>query len=169
MCGDFRDSYDAQYSNRAMPLAYKFSAWWGGQEGSLLLWSWLLATYACVAVFTNRRKLRDVMPYTIAILMVTQTFFLILNAFVVSPFRMIASDGAITAVPDGNGLNPLLQYPMMRIHPPTLYLGYVGMLVPFALAMGSLITTQKGDAWIHTPRRRRLATCLFQSLAPLLR
>jgi Cytochrome c biogenesis factor len=96
MSGDFRYSYVAQYSNRAMPLAYKFSAWWGGQEGSLLLWSWLLATYSCVAVFTNRRKLRDVMPYTIAILMVTQTFFLILNAFVVSPFRMIASDGAIT-------------------------------------------------------------------------
>ena len=62
MTGDFRYSYVAQYSNRAMPLAYKFSAWWGGQEGSLLLWSWLLASYSCVAVFTNRRKLRDVMP-----------------------------------------------------------------------------------------------------------
>ena len=168
MSGDFRFSYVAQYSNRAMPLAYKFSAWWGGQEGSLLLWSWLLATYSCVAVFTNRRKLRDVMPYVVAILMTTQTFFLILNAFVVSPFRMLSSDGAITAVPDGNGLNPLLQYPMMRIHPPTLYLGYVGMVVPFAFAMGSLITKQKGDAWIHTTRRWSLVTWLFQGVGVLM-
>src|SRR3984957_15439054 len=146
LTGDFRFSYVAQYSNRAMPNAYKFSAWWGGQEGSLLLWSWLLATYCCVAVFTNRRKLRDIMPYVVAILMATQTFFLILNCFVASPFRMLSQDGAILAVPDGNGLNPLLQHPAMRIHPPTLYLGYVGMVVPFAFAMASLITRQKGDA-----------------------
>src|SRR6266567_6931066 len=166
--GDFRYSYVAQYSNRAMSGAYKFSAWWGGQEGSLLLWSWLLATYSSVAIFTNRRKLRDVMPYVTAILMTTQTFFLILNAFVVSPFRMLAADGAITAVPDGNGLNPLLQYPMMRIHPPMLYLGYVGMVVPFAFAMGSLITRQKGDAWIFTTRRWSLVTWLFQGVGVLM-
>jgi len=166
--GDYRYSYVAQYSNRAMSSAYKFSAWWGGQEGSLLLWSWLLATYSAVAIFTNRRKLRDVMPYVTAILMTTQTFFLILNAFVVSPFRMLAADGIITAVPDGQGLNPLLQYPMMRIHPPMLYLGYVGMVVPFAFAMGSLITRQKGDAWIHTTRRWSLVTWLFQGVGVLM-
>src|SRR5713101_5538100 len=166
--GDFRYSYVAQYSNRAMSGAYKFSAWWGGQEGSLLLWSWLLATYSSVAIFTNRRKLRDVMPYVTAILMTTQTFFLILNAFVVSPFRMLAADGTITAVPDGQGLNPLLQYPMMRIHPPMLYLGYVGMVVPFAFAMGSLITRQKGDAWIFTTRRWSLVTWLFQGVGVLM-
>src|SRR5438876_1497424 len=166
--GDFRYSYVAQYSNRAMSGAYKFSAWWGGQEGSLLLWSWLLATYSSVAIFTNRRKLRDVMPYVTAILMTTQTFFLILNTFVVSPFRMLAADGTITAVPDGQGLNPLLQYPMMRIHPPMLYLGYVGMVVPFAFAMGSLITRQKGDAWIFTTRRWSLVTWLFQGVGVLM-
>jgi cytochrome c-type biogenesis protein CcmF len=166
--GDFRYSYVAQYSNRAMSPAYKFSAWWGGQEGSLLLWSWLLSTYASIAVFTNRRKLRDIMPWVTAILMTTQTFFLILNAFVVSPFRLLAEDGAITAVPDGNGLNPLLQYPMMRIHPPTLYLGYVGMVVPFAFAMGSLIAKQKGDSWIHTTRRWGLITWLFQGVGVLM-
>ena len=74
MTGDFRYAYVAQYSNRAMALPYKFSAWWGGQEGSLLLWSWILASYASVAVFLNRRKLRDVMRYVVAILMATQTF-----------------------------------------------------------------------------------------------
>jgi cytochrome c-type biogenesis protein CcmF len=166
--GDFRYAYVAQYSNRAMSSAYKFSAWWGGQEGSLLLWSWLLSTYASIAVFSNRRKLRDVMPYVVAVLMATQTLFLVLNAFVASPFRMLAEAGAITAVPDGNGLNPLLQYPMMRIHPPMLYLGYVGMVVPFAFAMGSLITRQKGDAWIHTTRRWSLVTWLFQGVGVLL-
>jgi cytochrome c-type biogenesis protein CcmF len=165
---DFRYSYVAQYSNRAMSPAYKFSAWWGGQEGSLLLWSWILATYSAVAIFTNRRKLRDVMPYVTAILMTTQTFFLILNAFVASPFRMLAEEGTITAIPDGNGLNPLLQYPMMRIHPPMLYLGYVGMVVPFAFAMGSLITRQKGDAWIFTTRRWSLVTWLFQGVGVLM-
>src|SRR5438067_2001964 len=166
--GDFRYSYVAQYSNRAMSTAYKFSAWWGGQEGSLLLWSWLLATYSAIVVFTSRHKLRDLMPYATAILMATQVFFLLLNAFVASPFRMLAEDGAITAVADGNGLNPLLQYPMMRIHPPTLYLGYVGMVVPFAFAMGSLITRQKGEAWIHTTRRWSLVTWLFQGVGVLM-
>src|SRR5258705_11350482 len=93
--GDFRYAYVAQYSNRAMSSAYKFSAWWGGQEGSLLLWSWLLSTYAAIAVFSNRKKLRDAMPYTTAILMTTLGLFLILNAFVASPFRLLAQDGAV--------------------------------------------------------------------------
>ena len=106
-----------------MPLGYKFTAWWGGQEGSLLFWSWLLASYAAVVVFTNRRKHRDFMPYVIAVLASIQTFFLILNAFVVNPFRMLAVSNAITAIPDGNGLNPLLQYPAMATLPPTLSLG----------------------------------------------
>jgi cytochrome c-type biogenesis protein CcmF len=168
MTGDFRFSYVAEHSNRAMPLIYKFTAWWGGQEGSLLFWSWLLATYAAVVVFTNRHKHRDFMPYVVAVLAGVQTFFLILNNFVVNPFRMLAVDRAITAVPDGNGLNPLLQYPAMAIHPPMLYLGYVGFAVPFAFAMGSLITRQPGDGWIHTTRRWTMVTWLFQSCGIVL-
>jgi cytochrome c-type biogenesis protein CcmF len=166
--GDFRFSYVAQHSNRSMPLLYKFAAWWGGQEGSLLFWSWLLSTYSAVVVFTNRRKHRDMMPYVVGILMAVQTFFLILNNFVVSPFKMLAFDKLITAVPDGNGLNPLLQYPAMAIHPPMLYLGYVGFVVPFAFAIASLITRQPGDAWIHTTRRWTLITWLFQSCGIML-
>jgi len=165
---DYRFAYVASNSNHALSPSYKFAAWWGGQEGSLLLWSWLLATYSAVVVFLNRRKLRDMMPYVTAILMVTQSFFLILNVFVASPFRMLAKDGSLTAVLDGNGLNPLLQYPMMRIHPPILYLGYVGMVVPFAFAMASLIRKQKGDAWIHTTRRWSLVTWLFQGVGVLM-
>jgi cytochrome c-type biogenesis protein CcmF len=168
LTGDFRFSYVAEHSNRSMPLLYKFAAWWGGQEGSLLLWSWLLSTYASIVVFTNRRKHRDMMPWVIGVLGAIQTFFLLMNNFIANPFRMLAVDKLITAVPDGNGLSPLLQYPAMAIHPPMLYLGYVGFSVPFAFAIGSLITRQPGDAWIHTTRRWTLVTWLFQSAGILL-
>src|SRR5690242_15112658 len=168
LTGDFRFSYVAENSNRAMPAIYKFTAWWGGQAGSLLLWSWLLSTYAAVVIVTNRRKHRDFMPYVVAVLSTVQAFFLILNTFVVSPFEMLAVDKAITAVPDGNGLNPLLQYPAMAIHPPMLYLGYVGFAVPFAFAIGSLITRQPGDDWIHTTRRWTMVTWLFQGCGIVL-
>ena len=168
MTGDFRFAYVAAHSNRTMPTLYKFAAWWGGQEGSLLFWSWLLSTYAAVVAFTNRRKHRDMMPYVLAVLTTVQTFFLVLNNFVANPFQMLAVDRLITAVPDGNGLSPLLQYPAMAIHPPMLYLGYVGFAVPFAFAIGSLLTRQPGDGWIHTTRRWTLITWLFQSCGIML-
>jgi cytochrome c-type biogenesis protein CcmF len=168
LTGDFRLAYVAEHSNRAMPALYKFAAWWGGQEGSLLLWSWLLATYASVAAFTNRRKHRNFMPYVVTVLMTVQAFFLVLNNFVATPFKVLSMDGRITAVQDGNGLSPLLQYPAMAIHPPMLYLGYVGFAVPFAFAIGSLITRQSGDAWIFTTRRWTLVTWLFQSAGIML-
>ena len=168
MTGDFRFSYVAEHSNRTMPILYKFAAWWGGQEGSLLFWSWLLSTYAAVVVFTNRRRHRDFMPWVIAILTTIQAFFLLLNNFIANPFQMLATDKLIIAVPDGNGLSPLLQYPAMAIHPPMLYLGYVGFAVPFAFAIGSLITRQPGEGWIHTTRRWTLVTWLFQSTGIML-
>ena len=168
MTGDFRFAYVAEHSNRSMPILYKFAAWWGGQEGSLLFWSWLLSTYAAVVAFTNRRKHRDMMPYVVAVLATVQTFFLLLNNFIANPFQMLATDKLIVAVPDGNGLSPLLQYPAMAIHPPMLYLGYVGFAVPFAFAIGSLITRQPGDGWIHTTRRWTLVTWLFQGTGIML-
>src|SRR5260370_901382 len=90
-------------------------------------------------------------------------FCLVLNNFIESPFQRLGVDKMFTSVPDGNGLSPLLQYPAMAIHPPMLYLGYVGFSVPFAFAIGSLITRQPGDAWIFTTRRWTLVTWLFQS------
>src|SRR5579871_3069858 len=168
MSGDFRFAYVAEHSNKTMPLVYKFTAWWGGQEGSLLFWSWLLSTYAAVVTFTNRRKHRDMMPYVVGVLATVQTFFLLLNNFVANPFQVLAQDKLIVAVPDGNGLSPLLQYPAMAIHPPMLYLGYVGFAVPFAFAIGSLITKQPGDSWIQTTRRWTLVTWLFQSTGVML-
>ncbi|HTX35888.1 MAG TPA: heme lyase CcmF/NrfE family subunit [Bryobacteraceae bacterium] len=168
LTGDFRFAYVAEHSNRAMPTLYKFAAWWGGQEGSLLFWSWLLATYASVVVFTNRRKHRDMMPWVVGVLASIQVFFLVMNNFVANAFQMLATDKLIVAVPDGNGLSPLLQYPAMAIHPPMLYLGYVGFSVPFAFAMGSLITRQPGEGWIHTTRRWTLVTWLFQGTGIML-
>ncbi len=166
--GDYRMTYVWAHSNHAMPTIYKFASWWGGQEGSLLFWSWLLATYSSVVVYMNRRKLRDMMPYVTAILMVTQTFFLILVAFVAKPFSVLEEGKLIVNVGDGQGLNPLLQYWTMVIHPPMLYLGYVGFVVPFAFAIASLITKQPGDSWIHTTRRWTLVTWMFQTTGILL-
>src|SRR5579875_3243545 len=168
MTGDFRFAYVAEHSNKAMPMLYKFAAWWGGQEGSLLFWSWLLATYTAIVAYTNRRKHRDLMPYVIGVLATVQTFFLLMNNFVANPFQMLAEDKLIVSVPDGNGLSPLLQYPAMAIHPPMLYLGYVGFAVPFAFAIASLITRQPGEGWIHTTRRWTLVTWLFQSTGIML-
>jgi len=168
IAGDYRFAYVAQHSNRAMPWMYKFAAWWGGQAGSLLLWAWLLSLYSTVIVFQNRRKYRDVMPWATAILMVVEGFFLLLIGFVVSPFEVIMQGKGIVDVGDGQGLNPLLQYWTMVIHPPILYLGYVGFAVPFAFAMGSLITRRKDDDWIHTTRRWSLVTWFFQSSGIIL-
>ena len=168
MAGDFRFAYVVEHSNRAMPALYKFAAWWGGQEGSLLLWSWLLATYAAVVVFTNRRRHRDILPWTVGVLSAVQLFFLGLNNFIANPFRLMAQDKLIVNMGDGQGLSPLLQYPAMAIHPPMLYLGYVGFTIPFAFAIGSLITRSPGEAWIHTTRRWTLVTWLFQSAGILL-
>ena len=168
IAGDFRLSYVAEHSNKSMDLPYKFASWWGGQEGSLLLWSWLLATYTGVLVFQNRRKFREMMPYVTAVLMTTEAFFLTLISFVEPPFKVLMAGKGIVDAGDGQGLNPLLQYWTMVIHPPMLYLGYVGFAVPFAFAMGSLITKQPGDGWINTTRRWTLVTWMFQTTGVLL-
>jgi cytochrome c-type biogenesis protein CcmF len=168
LTGDFRLGYVAAHTDQTMPAIYKFTAWWGGQEGSLLLWAWLLATYSAIVIFTNRRKFRDMMPWVNAVLMATESFFLILIAFVLSPFSILEMGRGNIVEGMGRGLNPLLQYWTMIIHPPMLYLGYVGFTVPFAFAMGSLITKQPGEAWIHTTRRWTIVTWLFQSTGILL-
>src|SRR5215471_12665153 len=168
MAGDYRMAYVAEHTNRDMPVFYKFAAWWGGQEGSLLFWSWLLSTYGAVVIFTTRRSHRNLLPWVVAILSTVQIFFLTLNAFVASPFQVLAVDKVVTSVADGQGLNPLLQYWAMVIHPPFLYLGYVGFTVPFAFAMASLIVKAPGESWIHTTRRWSIVTWLFQSIGIML-
>ena len=172
MSNDFRFAAVAGHSNRALPWYYKLTALWSGQEGSLLFWSWLLACYCMVAVLLNRERHRSMMPYAVAVLMVVQGFFLILNNFVANPFQLLAlNQGGQMIVQgplDGSGLNPLLQYPAMAIHPPLLYLGFVGFTVPFAFAMATLITRQAGDKWIETTRRWTMVAWLFLSMGVML-
>ena len=165
---NFSFNYVASRSNATLDLLYKIAAWWGGQEGSLLFWSWIAATYSFVAVYTGRVRHRNLIPYVVVVMAGTQAFFLGLVAFEANPFQVIMSGPQITAVPDGQGLNPLLQHPMMAIHPPMLYLGYVGFTVPFAFALASLITRQPGERWIHTTRVWTMVTWLFQSIGILL-
>ena len=155
---NFSLAYVAAHSNRALPLSYKFAALWSGQEGSLLFWSWLLSIYAFCALFLNRKKHPELMPYVGVALAGVQIFFLVLNVFVASPFHILAGADASGAmhmarVSEGSGLNPLLQYPEMVIHPPMLYLGYTGFTVPFAFAMAALLGRYPGEKWIHITRR----------------
>jgi cytochrome c-type biogenesis protein CcmF len=168
MTGDYRMAYVAHYTNRAMLSRYKYTAWWGGQEGSLLFWNWLLASYGAVVVFRNQRKFRDMMPWVVAVMMATQVFFLTLIVFIESPFKVLMAGGRVVDVGDGQGLSALLQYWTMIIHPPMLYLGYVGFVVPFAFAVASLITKAPGEAWIHVTRRWTLVTWMFQTTGVLL-
>ena len=165
---NFSFNYVASRSNADLDLLYKVAAWWGGQEGSLLFWSWIAATYSFVAVYSGRARHRGMISYVVVTMAGTQAFFLGLVAFEANPFQVIMSGPQVTSVPDGSGLNPLLQHPMMAIHPPMLYLGYVGFTVPFAFALASLITRQPGERWIHTTRVWTMVTWLFQSIGILL-
>lgn len=165
---NFSFNYVASRSNADLDLLYKVAAWWGGQEGSLLFWSWIAVTYTFVAMITGRKRHANMISYVVVTMGATQAFFLGLVAFHANPFQVIMSGPQITSVPDGQGLNPLLQHPMMAIHPPMLYLGYVGFTVPFAFALASLITRQPGERWIHTTRVWTMVTWLFQSIGILL-
>jgi len=170
---NFSLAYVAEHSNRALPAFYKFAALWAGQEGSLLWWSWLLSTYAFFALFLNRKKHPELMPYVGVILAGVQIFFLTLNNFVASPFHVLGGVGAggamhVATLSDGNGLNPLLQYPEMVIHPPMLYSGYTGFTVPFAFALAALLGRYPGEKWIHITRRWTMVAWGFQTVGILL-
>ncbi|MBI2678947.1 MAG: heme lyase CcmF/NrfE family subunit [Candidatus Koribacter versatilis] len=159
---DFTVEYVRQHSNKALPGIYKFSALWSGQEGSLLLWAWLLAGYGFVLRLRHKVDPKLV-AYASVVLAAIQIFFLLLLNFAARPFGLAAR-----AVEDGNGLNPLLQYPEMVIHPPMLYLGYVGFSVPFAFALGALAMRYPGEKWIHITRRWTMVTWGFLTVGVFL-
>jgi cytochrome c-type biogenesis protein CcmF len=169
---DFHSAYVAAHSNRDLPVYYKLAVLWSGQEGSLLFWTWLLSIYGGLAVLINHRKNRQLMPYVVAIIMATGVFFSAITFFVANPFEELNLVTAQSTVPftpaDGNGLNPSLQYHSMVIHPPMLYLGYVGFVVPFAFAMAALITRQLGDNWIRVTRRWTMVPWMFLGCGILL-
>ena len=153
---DFSVEYIRAHSNIALNPAYKFAALWSGQEGSLLLWAWLLSAYGFVLRIRHRVDVR-LSAFASTILAAIQVFFLLLLTVAAPPFSI--QPGPVAA--DGNGLNPLLQYPEMVIHPPMLYLGYVGFSVPFAFALGALMMRYPGEKWIHITRRWTMVTWMF--------
>ena len=161
---DFSLMYVQHYSDRAMPFFYRLTAVWGGQEGSLLFWTWLLAVASALAIRANQERLRDIVPHAIVVLMVVQVFFCVLLLLISNPFDTFLG----TPPGDGKGLNPLLLNPYMVIHPPALYVGYVGMSIPFAFALAALIAGRTDDAWIQAARPWALGSWAFLSLGLVL-
>jgi len=160
---DFSIAYILHHSNRDLPIAYKFAVLWSGQEGSLLFWSLLLAAYGFVLRLRYKTDQR-LFAHASVVIAAVQVFFLLILNFAAHPFGMVAG----TIPEDGNGLNPLLQYPEMVIHPPMLYLGYVGFTVPFAFALGALIMRYPGEKWIHITRRWTMVTWGFLTIGVFL-
>ncbi len=161
--GHYQTKYVYEVSNRAAPLFYRVTALWGGQNGSLLFWAWLMSIFAASVLFKKWGAMRVMMPYVIAVTQITLAFFLGLVVFVANPFEQLA-----VFPDDGTGLNPLLRHFGMIIHPPVLYIGFVAFVIPYAFAIAALVTRQTGDLWIRTTRRWSLTAWLFLSLGILL-
>ena len=144
---DFSFIYVADHTSLELPTSYTISAFWGGQEGSLLLWLLVLTGFSAAAVAFGRRSGPDILAWVVPVLGLVTTFFAFMLVAVSSPFA------TQVAPADGGGLNPSLQNPYMMIHPPTLYLGYVGLTIPFAFAMGALLARRTDELWIVATRR----------------
>ena len=158
---DFSFVYVAAHTSRSLPLGYTLSAFWGGQEGSLLLWLLILTGYAALAVWLNRRS-RQLIAWVVPVLGGVACFFAFMLCFVSSPF------GKAVAPADGAGMVASLQNPYMLAHPPMLYLGYVGLTIPFAFAMGALLSGRTDERWIVATRRWTLAAWTFLGVGQLL-
>jgi cytochrome c-type biogenesis protein CcmF len=158
---DLTFQYVAQHTSHSLPLGYALSAFWGGQEGSLLLWLVILTGYASLAIWLNRRS-RDLLAWTVPVLGLVAAFFAFMLCFVSSPFT------TAPAPADGAGMVPSLQNPYMLAHPPMLYLGYVGLTIPYAFAMGALLSRRTDERWIVATRRWTLAAWTFLGVGQLL-
>ncbi len=146
-----------QISSREQPLIFKL-ALWGGQAGSLLLWTFMLGLMSFLVVIQNRNRNRTLMPWVIAVMMLSVVFFGTIVSFVSSPYEALPPG---TSWSSGQGMNPLLQHPAMLIHPPILYTGFIGFSVPFAFAAAALITGELGTTWFKTTRRWTLVAWFF--------
>ncbi len=160
---DFSFDTVAGHSSTTTPTFYKAAAMWSSQEGSLLLWVWLLSLWSSAAIFFTRKMLRDVVPYATAVLLGFAAFFTGLLTFMATPFATTSPAPA-----DGVGLNPLLRHPSMMIHPPMLYSGYTLFTIPFAFAVGALIVRRVDAEWIRAIRRFALAAWFFLGIGVLL-
>jgi cytochrome c-type biogenesis protein CcmF len=160
---DFSIAYVARNTLRGTPLYYRVTALWGSLEGSLLLWQWLLSFFSAAVVLSQRRKLRDLMPYAVAVLLTVSAFFLFIMVVPANPFRP-----QFPVPVDGRGLNPLLLTTSMIFHPVFLYLGFVGFTIPFAFAIGALISGRFGEEWIVATRRWTIMAWYFLTVGILI-
>ena len=156
---DFSIRYVSRYSDSFQPLFFKITSYWGGLDGSIMFWVFLLACFGSLAVHVNRDRHRELIPYVVAVIAGVQMFFLFLMIIHNNPFNTYLTQ----VPPDGNGLNPLLQNFYMVIHPPSLYIGFVGMTIPFAFGMAALITGHLDDAWLRAVRRWTMFAWIFLS------
>ena len=177
--------YEVQFvyevTSRSMPTYLKVTAWWGGQAGSLLFWSWLMSAFASLVTLRNWDRDREFLPWVIVVACVTMAFFIGMNVFFENPFAQLyqtfdginahtfqPADSILFTPEDGRGLNPLLRHPGMVIHPPMLYLGFVSFVIPYAFAMAALITGRTDDRWIRITRRWTLWAWLFLTFGLVL-
>ena len=170
---NFSMAYVASHSNRDLATFFKVVALWSGQEGSLLFWCFLMSIYIFSVLIAYRNKHGELMPYVGTILAGVQLFFLTISNFVASPFKALAIANASGGLDyylraDGSGLNPVLQYPEMIIHPPNLYSGYTGFTIPFAFALAALLGRYPGEKWIHLTRKWTMIAWCFQTVGILL-
>lgn len=157
--GNYAIRYVDRYSDAAMPFFYKLTSYWGGLDGSIMFWVFLLSIFGSIAVWKNREQYRELIPYVVATIAVVEMFFLFLMVVHNNPFSTYLTQ----APADGRGLNPLLQNPYMVIHPPSLYIGFVGMTIPYAFGLAALITGYLDDSWLRAVRRWTLISWLFLS------
>ena len=165
LISNFDIDYVARYTSFETPMIYKVSALWAGQSGSLLFWLFILSIFNTITIIQNQTRHHSLMPWVIIIMSATQAFFLILTNFITNPFEPTQAEFVVV---NGNGLNPLLQNITMAIHPPVLYLGYVGFTVPFAFAFSALVNKDTGVLWVRSIRRWTLVTWLFLSIGIIL-
>jgi cytochrome c-type biogenesis protein CcmF len=180
--GHYEIEYVSSVTSNSMPIYLRVTALWGGQAGSLVFWSWLMAAFASAVTLRDWKRDREFLPWVILVSLITLGFFLALIIFVENPFvrfwqlptgeqvtAMFRPAGALPITPsDGRGLNPLLRHPGMIIHPPMLYLGFVSFVIPFAFAIAALVTGRTDDRWIRITRRWTLVAWLFLSLGLIL-
>jgi cytochrome c-type biogenesis protein CcmF len=157
LTNDFTIKYVSRYSDTVQPMFYKITSYWGGLDGSIMFWVFLLSVFGTIAVYVNRERYRELIPYVIATISAVQMFFLYLMVVHKNPFTTYLAN-----VPaEGTGLNPLLQNYWMAIHPPSLYTGFVGMTIPFAFCIAALVTGHLDDSWLRAVRRWTMFSWLF--------
>jgi cytochrome c-type biogenesis protein CcmF len=160
---DFSIKYVASFSSANLPKVYTFTAFWAGQAGSMLFWCLILGIYSSIALWTNRRKNRLLMPYVSGTVALVMLFFLAMLCLGANPYERLD-----WIPPDGRGMNPQLQNPGMAIHPPNLYLGYVGTTIPFAFAIAALLTRRLDAEWLSAVRRWTLLAWFFNTTGIVL-